>query len=359
MAGDLPVAEGVVLLPTADDMELFALAPSLAPQNVFHEFGPRVRIAAMPEGESLPKDLDELNDDALSPGREEKLDTVGALGLSAFELRSSDPYRSRKADRSLAEAAWDTEDARSPDPVGGDGASAVPITSASPGVTGTQAMRGRIGVGLVIVSGPTPDLTFTDDEQTLVVAEVQNALTWLASQEPNGDIVWSYDIQLVDAGVAPDPSANGIENLERPWRDAAVSSMGFQTGMQGVGEYVQHLKTTLATQSAYCAFFTKYPLGHFAYAGLGGIRLVMHHKNDGWGPENIDRVFAHETCHIFGAPDEYAASGCDCGGSWGSSGGSNSNCAPCAPDGGVNCIMRNNDWALCSATPGHLGWTHL
>ena len=42
----------------------------------------------------------------------------------------------------------------------------------------------------------------------------------------------------------------------------------------------------------------------------------MQYAIDGWGPNNIDRVFAHETCHIFNAPDEYAASGCDCGGAW-------------------------------------------
>ena len=38
----------------------------------------------------------------------------------------------------------------------------------------------------------------------------------------------------------------------------------------------------------------------------------MHYDNDGWGPDNIDRVFTHETGHIFGCPDEYAASNCSC-----------------------------------------------
>ena len=33
----------------------------------------------------------------------------------------------------------------------------------------------------------------------------------------------------------------------------------------------------------------------------------MHLDNDGWGQSNLDSVFAHETGHIFGAPDEYAS----------------------------------------------------
>jgi hypothetical protein len=82
----------------------------------------------------------------------------------------------------------------------------------------------------------------------------------------------------------------------------------------------------------------------------------MHYENDGWGPDNIDRVFAHETGHIFGAPDEYQASGCSCGGSFGFFRKPNINCEGCAPDGGTDCIMRANTWAMCQVTPLHLGF---
>ena len=135
-----------------------------------------------------------------------------------------------------------------------------------------------------------------------------------------------------------------------------MAQIGYSAGLANVTKYANDLRTKLNTDWAYVAFFTKYPVGHFAYASIGGPRLVMDYANDGWGPDNIDRVFAHESGHIFGAPDEYASSGCDCAGSWGYYGKPNLNCESCAPGGGVKCLMRSNDWEMCSETPYHLGF---
>ena len=168
-----------------------------------------------------------------------------------------------------------------------------------------------------------------------------------------GAVTWAYDIRIVTIATEPDPAVPGLEAL---WRDPAMSQLGFGTGMGAVSSYVQKLRADLATTWAYCAFFTKYPVGHFAYASIGGPRLVMQYANDGWGPDNIDRVFTHETGHIFGAPDEYASSNCNCGGSWGFFQEPNTNCAVCASGGGVECLMRANTWAMCQWTPRHLGF---
>ena len=96
-----------------------------------------------------------------------------------------------------------------------------------------------------------------------------------------------------------------------------MAALGYAANWSGVTQYVEDLRTRFGTRWTYCGYFTKYQLGWFAYAALGGPRLVMDYANDGWGPDNIDRVFAHETGHIFGAPDEYASSGCSCDGAWG------------------------------------------
>ena len=119
---------------------------------------------------------------------------------------------------------------------------------------------------------------------------------------------------------------------------------------------MEDIRARFGTRWTYCGFFTKYPLTWFAYASIGGPRLVMDYNNDGWGPDNIDRVFAHETGHIFGAPDEYASSGCDCGGGWGRFSIANCNCENCAGGGGLPCLMKGNTFSLCEYTPSHLGW---
>ena len=52
---------------------------------------------------------------------------------------------------------------------------------------------GSVGVGLVIVEGPTPELQFTEDERTKVVAECQEGLGWLASREPRAGVSFAWD----------------------------------------------------------------------------------------------------------------------------------------------------------------------
>ncbi|QRK88020.1 RICIN domain-containing protein [Saccharopolyspora erythraea] len=355
-------------------------------------------------------------------------------------------------------------------------------------------MAGTVGVGLVIVDGPTAATKFTLTEMAEVVAEVQNGLTWLATQSPGAPLTFSHEIKAVSVTADPLPlvglkakhskkvlevkdssitdgaqivqsdddgghnqhfsmepvgdgyvrfvaeqsnkvldvkdasTANGalltqrswhggdnqrfrvedqgngdmritakhsgkvldVEGIstadgarlqqwdwlggdnqrflidlrgderEARWRDPAVAALGHQGNWNGVHDYVQALRRRLGTEWAYCVFFTKYPLWHFAYAGVpGGPRVVMDYNNGDWGPSNIDRVFAHETGHIFGCPDEYReGSNEKCGGIHGYWRTPNDNFdGGCVPGGGVACLMRKNTWATCEYTASHLGWT--
>ena len=74
------------------------------------------------------------------------------------------------------------------------------------------------------------------------------------------------------------------------------------------------------------------------------------------GPTTSTGFWPHETGHIFSCPDEYAAAGCICTSTHGIDDEPNANCATCAPGGGIQCLMKNNDWAMCSHTRRHLGW---
>jgi len=199
------------------------------------------------------------------------------------------------------------------------------------------------------------ELRFNDTEREKLIAEVQDGLANLAGFEPTANLSWHYDIRVANVFVAPDPSRTGYEPQESLWRDPAMQAIGYGTGMSEVSRYITDLRSSLGTNWTYCVFFTKYPVEHFAYADIGGPRVVIQYANDGWGPDNIDRVFAHESGHIFQAPDEYSSSGCDCGGSWGIHDEPNGNCEVCNPNS-VDCLMKANTYALCDHTRRAFGW---
>ncbi len=337
MAGDIEVTERAVL---ATAMRA-ADASGAGPGPVIHRYG-RLEIHAVPR-----EDVEALRARPAEIAPSE-LTEVERLGLAALRLRESRAFRTAKRNRPRAGESWDMPSCTTVvEPPSGARAmmAAAPPTSAY--------LEGTVAVGIVMVEGPTADLRFTDDERLKVIAEVQNGLSFFATANTAAGISFAYDMQVVNVGTPADPDAADLEAL---WRDPAMAALGFSADWAGVTAYVEDIRNRFGTRWTYCAFFTKYPLGWFAYASIGGPRLVMQYANDGWGPDNIDRVFAHETGHIFGCPDEYASSNCTCGGSWGRFGIANGNCQNCAVSGGVPCLMKGNTFAVCGYTPSHLGW---
>jgi hypothetical protein len=397
MAGDIPADERVRIEPAGTDGDAAnrTLRPEGAPvdatppgggpvDRVVHRYG-RVQILSRPQtpggparprsgalasgepeaGDAEPADAEpeglDLGPDDTGDLDTGDLDLGETLGLAAFRLRESPDYLAVKAYRPRAGEVWDMDGACTDvaPPRGRDtGAESADVETGRVAEAATTRaptsafMEGSVAVGLVLVEGPTPALRFSPAERTKIVAEVQNGLSWHVSQNPAADIVFDYDIQIVRLQIPANP---GAADLEAHWRNPAMAELGFQPSFDGVYDYVDLLRARLATRWSYCAFFTRYPLRHFAYAAIGGPRLVMSYDNDGWGPDNIDRVFAHETSHIFGAVDEYASSGCDCGGAWGRFSVRNGNCDACAPTP-VTCLMLANAFQFCDYTPAHVGW---
>lgn len=286
------------------------------------------------------------------------LNETELAGLAAWNLRVSRRYATAKTKRPLDGQRWDAAGVTPLLPP--DGPTMTHVGEVGParafGLVGDETslyLIGTVAVGLVIVDGPTADLQFSEAERTKVVAEVQEGLTWLGSREPKAGVSFSYDIRNVKVDRIPNPALTGYEPLESLWRDPAMAKLGFAPNFGGVKDYVISIRANLATKWAYVALFTKYPIAHFAYASKP--RLVMHYANDGWGPDNIDRVFTHETGHIFGCPDEYAASNCTCETKAGYLREVNGNCERCATPF-TPCLMAANTWAMCRYTPTHLGW---
>jgi hypothetical protein len=339
------MARSVLLF--TDDIEGAKDEIDAAGGRVTQQFTDRVFAADLP---------DRVDPEALERSTTEPpdtLDDVSRLAAAAWEslqdkLQSDAPAPDEGV-------RWDADDRLPPDrpeDLNHDGGSAASDIEPqlSTGTPTSLYMTGSVAVGVVIVAGTQDDLRFTAAEQQAVVQEVQEALDFLASAEPRATLSFDYDIRLITVSAAPGPTTS-YERAEGPWRNAATATMGFSANRQGSLDYVHDLRQRKGTNWAYVAYFTKYPVHHFAYAVAE--KIVMHYDNDGWGTNAINRVFAHETCHIFGAADEYG--GCSCGGSHGFLGVANNNCRNC-PGTEVSCLMDRNVLELCEWSRGQLGW---
>lgn len=112
--------------------------------------------------------------------------------------------------------------------------------------------------------------------------------------------------QQIDEGYPKFVGGLDKAQAEALWRDPALAVLGVASGVDGYKAYDAQLRQSLGTEWGLVAFITKYPLGWPGYAGTPKIVMAW---NDS---DSFDRVFAHETGHMFGAPDEYTASKCDC-----------------------------------------------
>ena len=257
MAGDLGITEQAVWNQAE---RTTAAAVGEQDERVIHRYG-RLSIVAVPRGGRA---------DGTEPPAAE-LSDLERLGLSALRLRESGDFRTAKDNRPRDHETWDMPDCTtivSPPPSARQPRS---ITPGAPAPAPTSAyLEGSVAVGIVIVQGPTADLQFTEAEVVKVVAEVQNGLGFYATQNPLAGITFAYDIQNVTLTVPGDPNA---ADKEAVFRDGAMAAIGFAAEWNGVVAYVESLRTEFATRWTYCAFITKYPVNHFAYAYYGEPRF--------------------------------------------------------------------------------------
>ncbi len=254
-------------------------------------------------------------------------------------------------------------------------------------------MVGNIAVGIVIVDGKAgTDAEFTSLEKLTVAVEVGQGFEILynlkSKAAPGSAKVPLFfmartefvKLDLDPASIPPPPLSTSperktflYEGREQLWRDPALNALGCSSGQTGISQYLNKLMAgnwaglPTPPDAAYVLFVTKYSVRWMAYASQGLGRIVMSYNwvadktgnfrgtgERGYGDADFDRVFAHETCHIFGAPDEYAPQ-CNVTDIAGHLKIPNGNCEANNPNS-VDCIMKGNTPAMCRFTPRHLGW---
>ncbi len=223
----------------------------------------------------------------------------------------------------------------------------------------TMTMRGKIAVALVVPSGPR-NLAFSLNEYNHVVSEVMGGLNFWQRNAPSNA---GLSFVLFDWGpfISAQNSRQGC--FEAGCHDVfAIPALG-KIGFSSRDQLAASVKARGGAVGAYIGFVSKYHQHHFAYAYFGGGPLYMEFSNDGWGPGQIDRLFAHETGHVFNAPDEYTKCQCYTGYGRGTCTERNSNCVGndgtrCTyPNYQQACIMDKNDLSnICPYTRKHIGW---
>lgn len=228
---------------------------------------------------------------------------------------------------------------------------------------GCWKMTGEMSVGLVFVeSSRSGGPTFTTAERNDVCNEIITGLNWLASLHPASNLTWVYDIQFTSIDVADgDNSSN-----EAYWRDPAMASITYDgntyaAAWSSVAAYREDMRVNNRSEHAFVIFATPYGTEWHAYASSGRVTLARRNDWGGWGRGALDIITAHETCHLFGAADEYTGSGTPCstcGSLHGCDNIPNGNCGSCA-NPQESCAMDDNGRRLCSYTRGQIGWSDL
>lgn len=252
-----------------------------------------------------------------------------------------------------------------------------------------RAMSGNCALGIVLVDGPAgTSAAFTDAERidiTLAFTHAWDSLYALSARysPARARLLMLAELRVASLTLDPttipapttaSPTPSDYVSREPLWRDPALAALGYRSGAAGISDYVNYLlakswSVGVTATSAYVAFVTKYHAAWMAYTHGSQAYMVIQYPwvsapgvfevNDpgaqGWGA-NWSNVVAHETGHIFGAPDEYTNSHCHSTQTFGVLNVPNGNCETDTTVAQVPCLMAHNTSDLCAFTVKTFGW---
>lgn len=230
----------------------------------------------------------------------------------------------------------------------------------------SEYMMGSIAVGIVFVESngqlDKKTETWTDEDKEDALNQIYKGLDWWA--EIGGykaGLSWTYEIQSLKTPYEPIHRTKDESIL---WIKDCIGQLGYKNDEDYTlnREYANDLRDKYQTDWAYVIYIvpaTNDDDGYFAdksgiaWAYLGGPYMVISNQCNGWGFNQVWKVVAHETGHIFNALDEYKGSSgfSDKSGRLNVINGNHE-------EGGKKdpCLMKSNELVICEYTLGQIGW---
>ena len=173
--------QSVITLQSDDLQETYGAINAIeqAGGQILHVYGPRVLVGHVPaRARTRAVARVSVRDIAAEPVSRAPgpISETERLGLEAWNVRQSPAFAAAKAERPRAGEPWDAPGAQTPGPGPHPMRGSTPAASPRAAEDMSPYLIGSVALGIVIVSGPSPDLQFSQVEAAKVVAEIQDGL---------------------------------------------------------------------------------------------------------------------------------------------------------------------------------------
>lgn len=183
----------------------------------------------------------------------------------------------------------------------------------------SQYMAGSVAVRVVLPESVGHGEDWSAAQIAQVRAQIEAGLDWWAARLPAARL--SFTVELAVVPTSYEPIEHGLSEEGR-WIGDVLGRLGYTGGSYFDQAYSAgfDLRDSLNTDWATTIFVVNssrgasyFPDGRFAYAYISGPFMVLTSDVGAYGAERMAPVVAHELGHLFGALDQYAAAGVECG----------------------------------------------
>lgn len=232
-------------------------------------------------------------------------------------------------------------------------------------------MAGDIGISLLYMESEdsrvceNPDFTenWTTGERNFAIVQITTGLRQLREFAPTEWLTFVLGESPVCAtSVEPIRLSTAVSDT---WKAEALEQLGYTGGavLDMTFELNNDRRSTYGTDWWYTIYLVRdvcdqdhrFENGYASMANVNGPSMILLYINGFDYPANeLYKVAVHESCHIFGARDEYSTLG-TCTGPYGYLRAEHQNRVGCSTN--HPCIMRDGDtFAVCPYTKDQLGW---